>query len=180
MMKTGGADFVVVGAVVFGVWIAHFLRRRGHTVILVDAYGAGNNRSSSGDESRVIRMGYGRDTLYARWAADSLQLWQELFRASGHSLFIKTGVLWLGADADLYTHQLLERLVAMGLAHEKLSASEIGARFSQISLDRVSFGVFEPDSGILLARRSVQAVVDDAIRLGVEYVIDEVVPPQSG
>src|SRR5262249_19458553 len=123
---------------------------------------------------------YGSDTLYARWAADSLQLWQELFRASGHSLFIKTGVLWLGADAGLYTHQLLERLVAMGLAHEKLSASEIGARFSQISLDRVSFGVFEPDSGILLARRSVQAVVDDAIRLGVEYVIDEVVPPQSG
>src|SRR5215510_12899910 len=90
-VKTGGADFVVVGAGVFGVWIAHFLRRRGHTVTLVDAYGAGNNRSSSGDESRVIRMGYGSDTLYARWAADSLQLWQELFRATGHSLFIKTG-----------------------------------------------------------------------------------------
>src|SRR5262245_57858716 len=121
MMKTGGADFVVVGAVVFGVWIAHFLRRRGHTVALVDAHGAGNNRSSSGDESRVIRMGYGGDTLYTRCAVESLQLWQELFRATGHALFIKTGVLWLGTDTDRYTHQLYGGLAANGVAHEKLS-----------------------------------------------------------
>src|SRR5262249_48726971 len=114
-MKTGGADFVVVGAGVFGVWIAHFLRRRGHTVAL-DAHGAGNNRSSSGDESRVIRLGYGGDTLYTRWAADSLQRWQELFRATGHALFIKTGVLWLGTDTDLYTHQLSDGLAAKGVA----------------------------------------------------------------
>jgi monomeric sarcosine oxidase len=179
-MKTGGADFVVVGAGVFGVWIAHFLRRRGHTVALVDAHGAGNNRSSSGEESRVIRMGYGGDTLYTRWAIESLQLWQELFRATGHALFIKTGVLWLGTATDLYTHQLSDGLAAKGVAHEKLSASEIAARFPELSLDGVSFGVFEPGSGILLARRSVQAVVDDAIRLGVDYLIDEVIPPQSG
>jgi len=106
-MKTSGADFVVVGAGVFGVWTAHFLRRKGHTVTLVDAYGAGNNRSSSGDESRIIRMGYGGDRLYTRWAARSLQLWQELFLATGQTLFIKTGVLWLGTDADVYTQELL-------------------------------------------------------------------------
>jgi glycine/D-amino acid oxidase-like deaminating enzyme len=49
-MKTSGTDFVVVGAGVFGAWTAHWLRRQGHTVTLVDGYGAGNNRSSSGDE----------------------------------------------------------------------------------------------------------------------------------
>src|SRR3981189_3756266 len=106
-MKTSGADFVVVGAGVFGVWTAPFLRREGHTVTLVDSYGAGNNRSSSGDESRIIRMGYGADRLYTRWAARGLQLWQELFRATGQPLFTKTGVLWLGTDTDVYTKQLL-------------------------------------------------------------------------
>lgn len=179
-MKTGGADFVVVGAGVFGVWTAHFLRRRGHTVALIDAHGAGNTRSSSGDESRIIRMGYGGDTLYTRWAARSLQLWQEFFRATGHALFVKTGVLWLGTDTDLYTRQLLDTLVAERIAHEKLSAPEIATRFPQIGLDRVSFGVFEPDSGVLLARRSVQAVLDDAVRSGVHYLIDAVVPPVGG
>ena len=180
MMKTSGSDFVVVGAGVFGVWIAHFLRRRGHAVTLVDAYGAGNTRSSSGDESRIIRMGYGGDTLYTRWAARSLQFWQELFRSTGQELFVKTGVLWLGTDTDLYTHQLIGTLAAERLAYEKLSPPEIAKRFPQISHERVSFGIFEPDSGVLLARRSVHAVLDDAVRLGVHYLVDAIVPPTDG
>jgi len=179
-MMTGGADFVVVGAGVFGVWTAHLLRRRGHTVALIDAHGAGNARSSSGDESRVIRMGYGGDTLYTRWAARSLELWQEFFRATGDTLLVKTGVLWLGTDSDLYTQQLHDTLAGERIAHEKLSVPEIAARFPQIGLDRVSFGVFEPDSGVLLARRSVQAVLKDAVGSGVHYLTDAVVPPVSG
>jgi monomeric sarcosine oxidase len=174
-MKTG-TDFVVVGAGVFGVWTAHFLRQRGHTVTLIDAYGAGNNRSSSGDETRIIRMGYGQDTLYTRWAARSLQRWQEFFARTGRELFVKTGVLWLGTDTDLYTQRLVETLSAERIAYEKLSPADIAARFPQISLDRVSFGVFEPNSGVLLARRSVQAVLDEAVRLGVHYVVDAISP----
>jgi sarcosine oxidase len=177
-MQTILADFVVVGAGVFGAWIAHTLRRRGHSVVLVDAYGAGNSRSSSGDESRIIRMGYGRDRLYTRWSANSLQLWQELFHSTSQSLFIETGVLWLGSDTDVYTREIVDGLAAEGIAHEKLSAREIAARFPQIGLERVSFGVFEPASGVLLARRSVQAVVDDAVRSGVQFLVEGVVPPQ--
>ncbi len=30
-------------------------------------------------------------------------------------------------------------------------------------------GLFEPESGVLLARRAVQGVVDQAVREGVEY-----------
>ena len=178
-MKTRTADFVIIGAGVFGVWVAHCLRLRGHTVVLVDAYGAGNNRSSSGDESRILRMGYGPDTLYTRWASRSLQRWQELFTATGHSLFINTGVLWLGSATDSYTSQMAAGLSSEGIAHEKLSAQEIATRFPQIGLDDVSYGVFEPASGVLLARRSVQAVLDDAVRLGVQYVVDAIVPPGS-
>ena len=177
---TDGADFVVVGAGVFGVWTAHFLRRRGHTVALIDAHGAGNARSSSGDESRIIRMGYGGDTLYTRWAARSLELWQEFFGNTGDTLLVKTGVLWLGTDSDLYTQQLHGTLAAEQIAHERLSAPEIAARFPQIGLNGVSFGVFEPDSGVLLARRSVQAVLNDAVLSGVHYLTDAVVPPVSG
>jgi monomeric sarcosine oxidase len=177
-MKVNRSEFVVIGAGVFGVWIAHFLRRRGHTVTLVDAFGAGNNRSSSGDESRVIRMGYGGDTLYTQWAARSLRIWQEVFHDSGQPLFIKTGVLWLGTDADLYTTRLSESLSAERIAHEKLSAQELASRFPQFGLDGISVGVLEPDSGVLLARRSVMAVLDDAIRSGVQYSIDAIASPE--
>lgn len=179
-MNKRTSDFVIVGAGVFGSWIALSLRRQGHTVILVDAYGAGNNRASSGDETRIIRMGYGRDVLYTRWASRSLRLWKELFGAVGRpELFVNTGVLWLGATADDYTSRMLTALSAEGITNEKLTAQNIAARFPQIGLDDVSFGVFEPESGVLLARRAVQAVLDEALRLGVHYLIDQVFPPAS-
>jgi len=37
-MKAGRADFVVVVPELFGVWTAHFLRRRGYTVTVLDAH----------------------------------------------------------------------------------------------------------------------------------------------
>src|SRR5215470_6048693 len=89
-------DVVVVGAGVFGAWTALALARRGKRVALLEAYGPGHSRSSSGDESRIIRMGYGADEIYTRWSQQSLHLWKELFRAArDESLFQRTGVLWL-------------------------------------------------------------------------------------
>ncbi|MBI3082330.1 MAG: FAD-dependent oxidoreductase, partial [Gemmatimonadetes bacterium] len=57
-------DVAVVGAGVFGSWTAYHLQRAGRRVALIDAYGAGNARGSSGGQSRVIRMGYGDQEIY--------------------------------------------------------------------------------------------------------------------
>src|SRR5690606_17493017 len=59
------ADIVVVGAGVFGAWSAYHLRRRGARVILVDAYGPGNSRSSSGGETRQIQVDH-ENPVYIR------------------------------------------------------------------------------------------------------------------
>lgn len=179
-MKTGNSDFVVVGAGVFGAWTAQTLRSKGHSVTLIEAHGAGNSRSSSGDESRIIRMGYGADALYTRWASHSLQRWKTLFHATGQSLFVNTGVLWLCSELDDYTQKLLRTLATESIPHEELSTNEISARFAQFNLDDISFGILEPESGVLLARRAVQAVIDDAVQRGVQYVIDAVAPPEAG
>ncbi len=44
-------DVAVVGAGVFGAWTALHLCRSGRSVVLVDAFGAGNSRAGSGGES---------------------------------------------------------------------------------------------------------------------------------
>src|SRR5262252_6014515 len=72
-------DVAVIGAGVFGAWTAWHLRRAGKSVLLVDAWGAGHTRASSGDESRIIRMGYGADAIYTRMSMRSLELWREHF-----------------------------------------------------------------------------------------------------
>ena len=107
MSKAKTYDVVVVGAGVFGAWTTLQLARRGQSVLLLDAYGAGNSLASSGGESRIIRMGYGADELYTRWAMRSLVQWKELFAETKTSpaLFHETGVLWLGSSDYARLHR---------------------------------------------------------------------------
>src|SRR5205809_1650899 len=109
-------DVAVIGAGVFGAWTAWHLARRKQQVLLVDAYGAANSRASSGGESRIIRMGYGADEIYTRWANRSLALWQEFFAQTGRpELFHRTGMLWMARANDPYTLATLATLRKVGI-----------------------------------------------------------------
>jgi sarcosine oxidase len=166
-MKT--YDVAVIGAGVFGAWTALHLARRGKHVILIEAYGPGHSRSSSGDESRIIRMGYGADEIYTRWSQRSLAEWKELFAANGLALFHETGVLWLAGSNDARVKETRLALRKSGVPFENLDLAGLRARFPQIGFDGIYEGVLEPQSGVLVARRAVAATVAEAIRLGVTY-----------
>src|SRR5687768_11870506 len=163
-------DVAVIGAGVFGAWTAYSLRRAGARVLLVDAYGPGNSRASSGGESRIIRLGYGPDEIYTRSAQRSLALWNQLFEEIGPQtvpLFQNTGVLWLARERDAYCEAILSTLQGVGGRIEKLDRDELVRRFPQIEPHQNGWGLFEPDAGILMARRAVQAVVARACEIGV-------------
>jgi len=176
-MKTW--DVAVIGAGSFGAWTASGLRRKGLSVLLVDKYGPANARASSGGESRIIRMGYGPDELYTRMSLRSLDAWQRLGAETGESVFHPTGVLWLARAGDRYTADTLATLARAGVRHEALDAPAIRARYPQFVLDDDAWGIFEPESGALMARRAVQAAVRRAVQAGVEYRSADVVPPDA-
>ncbi len=181
-------DVAVIGAGVFGAWTAYHLERGGKRVALLDAYGPSNSRASSGGESRIIRMGYGADEIYTRWSMRSLRLWQDFFGRVGRPLFHRTGVLWLAGGDDRYARSTLATLGKLGVRFERLERPELEKRFPQIALggvegrgsSAVSWGLFEPDSGALMARRAVQAVVEEAIQNGVDYVPEAAATPRGG
>ena len=177
---SGPFDVAVVGAGVFGAWTAWHLSKAGRRVVLVDAYGPGNSRASSGGESRVIRMGYGKDELYSRWSGRSLGLWKELQESSGQRLFYETGVLWMAREQDPLTTSTLETLARLGVRHEKLSRADLESRWPQISLGPVTWAIHEPGSGALMARRAVQAVVAEAVRRGTVWKTASAAPPRGG
>jgi len=176
-MKT--YDVAVIGAGVFGAWTALQLARRGKSVALVEAYGAGHSRSSSGDESRIIRMGYGKDEIYTRWSQRSLAQWKELFAANGQALFHETGVLWLAGEDQKRLNETRATLRQCGVAFEDLDLASLRARFPQIGLDGVCSAILEPQSGVLMARRAVAATVAESVRLGVTYVHALVEQPKA-
>ena len=173
-------DCAVVGAGVFGSWTAYELLRRGRRVVLFDAHGPGNSRASSGGESRIIRMSYGPDEIYTRWSMLSLGRLRELFeRTKRPELFQRTGVLWTtpaGDPRQQISRSVIERC---GVPFEMLPHGEIERRFPQIRFDSERIGMFEPDSGVLLARRAVQAVVREFIALGGSYVDRVVEKPDA-
>ena len=175
----GGFDVAVVGAGAFGAWTAWHLRRAGRRVVLIDAYGPGNSRASSGGETRVIRMGYGADELYTRWSQRSLRLWKELAETSGQKLFHETGVLWMARSEDPLTLATLATLTRLGIRHDKVARAELESRWPQIALGPVTWAIHEPGSGALMARRAVQAVSAQAAREGVEVRTTAIRPPRG-
>jgi monomeric sarcosine oxidase len=179
MEQSNSYDVAVVGAGVFGAWTALCLRRAGRTVALLDAYGPGNARASSGGESRLIRMAYGADKLYTRWSMRSLEVWKEFFARTGKPLFHQTGILWIANAKDPQAEASRETLKRVGVRHEVLNRAELEAQFPQIGFGEASWGIFEPESGVLLARRAVAAVVEAAIAEGVDYFQELVATPSA-
>jgi len=171
-------DVAVVGAGVFGAWSAYQLKRAGASVLLLDAYGPGNSRASSGGESRIIRLGYGPDEIYSRSSQRSFTLWQQLFEKT-EQLFRKTGVLWLAREHDAYCEATLATLQRLNANIERLGQDELVRRFPQLEPGPTTWGILEPDAGVLLARRAVHAVAAQAQVNGVEYVQEAIAPPQA-
>jgi len=173
-------DVAVVGAGVFGAWTALHLARRGKRVLLLDAYGPGHARSSSGDESRIIRMGYGADEVYTQWSQRSLIQWKKLFATTRkEALFQKTGVLWLAESGNARLQATREVLRRNEVEFEDLDREAIGFRYPQINSDSIANGIYEPKSGVLMARRAVAVTVAEAQRLGVEFKLAAIAEPRG-
>jgi sarcosine oxidase len=179
MAESSTYDVVVVGAGVFGSWTAWHLAKRKLKVLVLDAYGAAHARASSGGETRIIRMSYAADEIYTRWSQRSLLQWEELSAACGQPLFQETGVLWLEGSDDLRLRESQATIGRCGIPHEVMDNAALTKRYPQVNFDGVSRGLLEPGSGVLLARRAVQSVLDEAKKKNVEFLIAQAVTPDG-
>lgn len=162
---------VVIGAGAFGGWTALYLLRRGARVTLLDAWGPGSSRASSGGETRVIRGAYGPDQAYTAMTTRAFRLWRENERRWKQQFLHRIGVLWMAASGnDLWECASLEHLKDAKIPFQQLSARTLARRWPQINFEEVEWGIFEPESGYLLARAACRAVVDAFIAEGGKYL----------
>jgi len=160
----------VIGAGAFGGWTALHLRRAGAEVTLLDTWGPGNSRASSGDETRVIRSVYGPDEIYVELVQRAFALWHELEQAQRVKLYHRTGALWMFDHDDAYARASLPFITKRGLRVETLDPAETARRYPQIDLRGIERVYFEHEAGYLLARRACEAVVNAFIAAGGNYV----------
>jgi sarcosine oxidase len=173
-------DVIVVGAGVFGAWTARALQRTGRKVLLLDAWGPAHARASSGGESRMTRGSYGADEVYTRMAWDSLAEWRALSDRAELPLFHRTGVLFFFPREEDYVRDSLAVHRRLRLPTELIERREMRRRFPMIDFDGVELGLFEPEFGVLMARRAVQTVVAEFVAAGGEYRRASVEPPERG
>lgn len=174
-----GPHVAVIGAGAFGGWTALHLLRRGARVTLLDAWGPGNSRSSSGGETRIIRGIYGPDRIYVEWTARSFSLWREAEKRWGRRFFHRTGALWMLGEDDSYVRESFPFLADAGLPISEISLEAARSRFPQIDLGGVRSVFFEEEAGYLLARRACQAVAEAVASEGGEVRIGAAFPDWS-
>jgi sarcosine oxidase len=160
----------VVGAGAFGGWTALHLLERGARVTLLDAWGPGNSRASSGGETRIMRGAYGPDQPYTDLAARALKLWDRYERRWGRQFLHRAGVLWMAAaDHDSFERGSLEGLRAAKIKFHELTPSQLKKRWPQVNFRGIDWAIFEPESGYLDARLSCLALVAAFVARGGRY-----------
>ena len=160
----------VIGAGAFGGWTALHLLEHGARVTLLDAWGPGNSRASSGGETRVMRGTYGPDQPYTEMAARALKLWAKYERRWKRQFLHRTGVLWMASGKDdAFERGSVERLRAVKIKYQELAVAQMKKRWPQINFEGIQWGVFEPECGYLEARASCQAVVEAFVGAGGKY-----------
>lgn len=166
----------VVGSGAFGGWTALHLLGLGAHVDLVDSWGPGNPRSSSGGETRVIRAIYGPDRVYVEMVKRAYELWEKLSATSGEPLYVETGALWMPRGDDAYVRSSIPILHELGFPVDHLTIAEAKSRYPQIDFRGVHSVWFERRAGALSARKACGVVRDAFEKAGGTYRMARVKP----
>jgi sarcosine oxidase len=165
------ADVAVIGAGVFGGWTALCLREMGHSVVLIDQYGPGNSKSSSGGEVRGMRANYGDREYYTRWAIAAMEQWKIREAEFGTKLYFESGVLGVSrAQPAQLVRDIFDRLK---FPYEILTRDELTKRWPQLATEDSPdvVGFYQPRGGTLKAHASCVAVATSFQKKGGRFVL---------
>jgi len=172
------SDVIVVGAGVFGGWTAYYLAGMGAKVTLVDAYGPGNSRATSGDETRGVRTSYGDKGVWAElwmgWANEAIDRWTKFDAEWGREmkvrLFFNTGDLIFRARPEPFTTQNQELWKKLGIPFEVLKVEDVARDHPVVNLRDITVVLHEPRAGVVRARRACEVVAEAFRQAGGQVV----------
>lgn len=174
----GVGHVVVIGAGAWGGWTSYHLRQMGAQVTLIDAYGPGNSRSTSGDETRGIRSSYGdraAGELWTPWARSAIERWNLFEKEWGPvfrtKFFHQTGDVIMRATEEPFITKTIELWKANNVPHEVLSGDEARKRWPIIQSEDITIAITEPDAGVVRARAATQAIAAIGQKLGVKLLL---------
>jgi sarcosine oxidase len=168
-------DVIVVGLGGMGTAAAYHLARRGGRVLGLDRFPLAHDRGSSHGHTRLIRLAYFEHPDYVPLARRALGLWQSLEEERGRRLLARTGVLLAGPATSGVLAGARESANTHDLQLERLTASEVAARWPACTLPHDWEAAYEPEGGALLVEDCVRAHAEGAVAAGADLRHDVVV-----
>jgi sarcosine oxidase len=146
------AQIAIVGAGVMGLATARALARAGHEVVVYEQFEPGHARGSSHGRSRIFRLAYA-EPEWVRLAQEALAGWRELESEVGEQLLELNGLVEIVTDLR---DSSAAALGACGVQWQRLDRGAVERRFP-LRLPAGSFGVLQPEAGIVRADRALAA-----------------------
>lgn len=168
-----GFDVAIVGLGAMGSMAAWRLARRGCRVIGFDRFRPPHGQGSSGGLSRIIRECYFEQRYYVPLVRRAYELWAELERESGRSLYTRTGGLMIGRPESSIASGSVASARAFGIEAELLSADQVRRRFPAFRLRPDEVALYEGRAGALAPEACIESALGAARAAGAELRFDE-------
>ncbi len=162
-LKSSSARVCIIGGGIIGSWTALHLAEAGAQVTLIEQFPLPHTRGSSHGLSRAFRF---LGELELGRLDYSLNRWMALQKAIGETLFIKTGLLNFGPSGDPQLERYMNVLRDSKRPVQWLENEIIAKRFPMLNYSEGWGAAFDPNGGILVAHRCLNAVQSRFLELG--------------
>jgi sarcosine oxidase len=146
----------VIGCGGIGSAACYWLSRElGAGVLGLEQFALGHGRGESDDHSRIVRLAY-HAPAYTALTRHTFTAWAEAEEESGVRLVTRTGGLDLELvnGAPRYINHYADAMDSAAIPYERLSATAVRARWPQFALPDAVQALFQPDAGLVDARRA--------------------------
>lgn len=170
----GTYDVVVVGLGIMGAATVAHLAERGVRVLGVEGGPPAHTQGSSHGSTRIFRRAYWEGGTYVPLLERAYAGWHAL-DADGSAdgpVVLSTGGLFVGSTRSRLVSGSRQTALEHGIAHDVLTAAEVGRAFPAFRLRDDQVGLVEPDAMMLAAPTARTAFLTRATRAGAHLAHD--------
>jgi len=175
------SDILIVGAGIFGVSTAYYLAKQSSSpcsITLLDRDHPPSTPAASTDFNKIIRTDYS-DPLYMDLAFEAIGVWKKnpLFTNAG--VYHETGWISMGERGNDLTSTIRNNFKTSGRPDptKDMTENEVRSKWGGIlkDADLTPFDsyYFNPSAGWADAGSALKIMAEEAIRMGVQYKVDE-------
>lgn len=178
------ADVAVIGIGAMGSMALWQLAKRGVSVLGLEQFGVGNDRSAVGGESRLFRTAYMEGKEYVPLLQDAKHLWKQLERETNNTLLTLNGGLMIGDPDTEVIKNVLQSIEEFQLEHELIRGNEAKRRYPQHRLFTEDVMVLDKNAGFLRPELAVISAANQAESQGAKInrysKVEEILPDKYG